>query len=80
MNRMLSAGLLLGLTVLLPGAGLPTPSSRTPTATVLICESKSAYAYHAYECSGLRRCRHTISKVSLADAKNAGYKPCKICH
>lgn len=47
---------------------------------VLICESSSSYAYHAYKCSGLSRCTHSISKLSLQEAQNLGRKPCKICY
>lgn len=49
-------------------------------AMVLICVSRSAYAYHSHRCYGLNRCTHTISKVSLTQAKNSGYRACKICY
>lgn len=50
-------------------------------ASVYICNSKSAYAYHADAyCRGLNRCRHGISKVSASDAVNNGYRACKICY
>jgi uncharacterized protein YgiM (DUF1202 family) len=48
--------------------------------SVLICNSNSAYAYHKYQCRGLSRCRHTVSKVSVGEAKRLGYVPCKICY
>lgn len=47
---------------------------------VLICNSRSAYAYHAYQCRGLTRCAHGISKVTRAQAIHMGYKACKICY
>lgn len=44
---------------------------------VFICVSKSASKYHFSEnCKGLSRCTHKISKVSLAEAKSAGYTLC----
>ena len=46
---------------------------------VAICESRSAYAYHSRLCRGLSRCTHGMSKVTVAQARNAGYVPCKIC-
>lgn len=66
----------------------PTPRStyqkyprKTPTvASVLICGSRSAYAYHSSECHGLNRCRSGISRVSISDARAMGYQPCKICY
>lgn len=48
--------------------------------SVLICQSRSAYAYHKYECRGLSRCTHGILKLTLEQAKKMGYKPCKICY
>lgn len=40
---------------------------------VYICVSKTASKYHYSEnCKGLKRCTHTISKVSLSDAKSRG--------
>ncbi len=48
---------------------------------VYICNSGSAYAYHSSNgCHGLGRCRHTISRVTLSEAKNEGYRACKICY
>lgn len=47
---------------------------------VYICTSLNAYAYHAYKCSGLNRCKRSIWKVDIVNAKNKGYKPCKICY
>lgn len=63
---------------------LPAPAEVVQTqpkeTTVLVCNSSSAYAYHAYMCSGLKRCTHSISKVDRADAINAGRRACKICY
>ena len=47
---------------------------------VLICISKSAYAYHSHYCSGLNRCTHTVSKVAISDAEKMGYKPFGFCY
>lgn len=55
-------------------------SKRPTVATVLVCGSRSAYAYHSYECHGLNRCRSEVSRVSLSEARSMGYVPCKICH
>ncbi len=49
-------------------------------ATVLICNSSRAYAYHAYQCHGLNRCKSGISSVSVSEAKAQGYSACKICY
>ena len=39
--------------------------------SVYICNSSSAYAYHVTtDCRNLKRCTHTIIKVSLTDAVN----------
>ncbi|MDB5207933.1 MAG: hypothetical protein JWR72_3008 [Flavisolibacter sp.] len=35
---------------------------------VLICKSAAAYAYHSYQCRGLKACTHAIEKVSLQEA------------
>jgi hypothetical protein len=44
---------------------------------VYIYVSKTASKYHySQNCKGLSRCTHTISKVSLTDAKSRGYSLC----
>ena len=58
-----------------------TAKRQAPRAVyVAICESRSAYAYHSGMCRGLARCTHGVSKVTVAQARNAGYRPCKICY
>lgn len=51
-----------------------------PEQSVLICVSKSAYAYHRYYCRGLNRCTHTVNKVKVSEAKALGYIPCRNCY
>lgn len=47
------------------------------TDDVYICVSKTASKYHyCKSCKGLSACTHTISKVSLDDAKKSGYSLC----
>lgn len=53
---------------------------RVTVDSVYICQSKSAYAYHSYECRGLQRCTHRIVKIPKATAIKLGYKACKICY
>jgi len=45
-----------------------------------ICQSRRAYAYHSGMCRGLSRCTHGVGKVTVAQARNSGYVPCKICY
>ena len=48
---------------------------------VWICTGSKAYAYHSNRnCSGLNRCGKCIVKVTLAEAKERGYRPCKRCY
>ncbi len=47
---------------------------------VLICKSKSAYAYHARVCQGLKRCKATRDSVTKKEALEAGYRACKYCY
>ena len=47
---------------------------------VLICKSKSAYAYHAGTCRGLKRCKAGTAVLSREEALEAGYRPCKYCY
>lgn len=56
------------------------PSVKVVRDSVYICQSRSAYAYHKYECRGLARCTHGIVKITKAEAVKRGYKPCKICY
>jgi uncharacterized membrane protein len=58
---------------------LPTIYGFTTLAgsEVYICVSKTASKYHfSQNCKGLSRCTHTITKVSLTDAKAKGYSLC----
>jgi hypothetical protein len=59
-------------------AALPEIAQKTDS--VYICQSKSAYAYHSYQCKGLARCTHTIVKMTRAQAVKFGYKAYKICY
>lgn len=92
---MVARRLFLILVVLLLGASMATAQmvrgrtghySRTtkrltPQAVyVAICESRKAYAYHSGMCRGLARCTHGVSRVTVAQARNSGYVPCKICY
>ena len=49
-------------------------------ATVLICNSKSSYAYHKYRCRGLNNCKSGVLTVTLSKAKEMGRTPCKNCY
>lgn len=87
-NRRLLLILVVWLTIWLP-VDAQTVRGRYPhkakrpaarVAYVAICESRSAYAYHSGMCRGLARCTHGVSQVSVAQARSAGYVPCKICY
>ena len=54
--------------------------NRISAEMVLICKSKDAVAYHSHECGGLKRCSHTISKVSKSEAIKMGLRACKKCY
>lgn len=54
--------------------------NRISVDMVLICQSKGAVAYHSHECGGLKRCSHTISKVSKSEAIRMGLRACKKCY
>lgn len=56
------------------------PRKAPAVASVLVCGSRSAYAYHSYECHGLNRCQSGVSRVSVSEARAMGYQPCKICY
>jgi hypothetical protein len=47
---------------------------------VLICKSGTAYAYHNYQCQGLKKCTHLIESVSLKEALALKRKPCEYCY
>ena len=54
--------------------------SQKKELAVLICNSRSAYAYHSHQCHGLKRCRSDIYEVTVSEAIQRGYSPCKICY
>jgi len=74
----LVATLLISISV--SQATIVTPFLRPTVDSVFICQSKSAYAYHSFECRGLAHCTHTIVKITKAQAIKLGYKACKICY
>jgi uncharacterized protein YgiM (DUF1202 family) len=47
---------------------------------VLICNSENSYAYHSHYCHGLNRCKASVSKVTISQAKAKGYRACGICY
>jgi hypothetical protein len=55
--------------------------SNRDTASVYICNSSTAYAYHSTDhCRGLNKCSHEVLKISLSDAiKKYHRQACKIC-
>ncbi len=57
--------------------GVATLSFNQTERKVYICESKNATAYHLdKECSGLQRCKSTITQVSEETAKKKGLHFC----
>ncbi|TSD66352.1 hypothetical protein FFF34_002825 [Inquilinus sp. KBS0705] len=73
---------ILLLLVSVTGGIIPSQAQRAKPKVeyVLICNSSSAYAYHSYECRGLSRCTHEISKVTKKQAIKLGYRACRICY
>jgi hypothetical protein len=57
-----------------------TKESKKEVSAVYICDSKSTNAYHSSaSCKGMSKCSRGFLKVSIADAKQLGRMPCKIC-
>lgn len=78
----LAVALLLGFSNF-SGVSVTTANAVTvqpQTEKVLVCNSSSSYAYHRYTCSGLKRCTHAVTEISIATAKKQGRTPCKICY
>ena len=49
--------------------------------TVYVCTGPMSQCYHKdRHCKGLERCSKTIEAVSVAEAIDAGRRPCKWCH
>ncbi len=47
---------------------------------VLICKSKTAHKYHSHYCRGLKRCTHSVVKVTIKEAVELGYSACGYCY
>lgn len=63
------------------GVGLSENELLLPKSSpVMICVSPKAYAYHRYNCAGLKRCHHSVATVSVSEAIRKGYKPCGYCY
>jgi hypothetical protein len=83
-NQLAMKGILLVVALLIGvsagnASGLALPV-KAAADSVYVCQSRSAYAYHAYECRGLSRCTHVIVKIAKAQAIKLGYRACKICY
>lgn len=65
--------------VFIAAAALVCFSFLSPTATsVYICDSPNAKKYHfKKDCSGLKRCTHTIKSLTKDEAVKRGYSVCK---
>lgn len=57
----------------------PSSSSLTPTPSpsVIVYTTNTGQKYHMDNCSSLGQNKNALS---LAEAKNKGYEPCKLCH
>lgn len=53
---------------------------RQSNATVYVCMSTGAYAYHTHFCQGLKRCKADIAEMSVNEARSRGRKPCGYCY
>ncbi len=50
-------------------------------ATVYVCDTKTAKAYHTSKtCTGLAKCSGTVKEMTKAEAEKAGKTPCKMCN
>jgi hypothetical protein len=47
---------------------------------VLICRGTYAYAYHRYQCSGLKHCKATIVRVTMQETLRMRRTPCENCY
>lgn len=55
------------------GSAAPiTVRARVAVDSVYICQSKSAYAYHAYICRSLGHCTHGIVRITKPRQSNWG--------
>lgn len=62
-------------------ADLQIKVKKTPVASVYICDSKGAVAYHnSKTCRGLQTCKHEIKIISVSEATELGLRRCKICY
>lgn len=63
---------------------VPAPTSNLPAEQnptyVYICTGSSSVAYHSHpNCKGLRNCKASVKKVTMAEAERMNRRPCKIC-
>lgn len=55
------------------------PVPMLPATYVYVCENGKTEVYHLGSCSALNRCKHQVSKITLADAKARGLRVCGTC-
>ena len=62
---------------------VPTQISKQKYNETYVCifTGEYAYSYHSKNtCSGLKRCKADIKKVTISQAKQLGRKPCQKCY
>ena len=80
---LLLLSLVLTTCIVIPGTATSLPitiKNNAVESKVLLCNSKNAYAYHSHHCQGLKRCKSSISEISLSKAKAQGRKACGYCY
>ncbi len=71
----------LFLSIALPGADASIVCETNKDAMVWICGGPNSKRYHSNRnCGGLKKCSKTPSKISLGEARQRGYTPCKKCY
>lgn len=60
---------------------VPTQRSEQKHKETYVYICTGAYSYHSKNtCSGLKRCKADIKKVTISQAKQLGRKPCQKCY
>ena len=80
MKRLITAIFLISILTSATAYSLAGTKQKIEENTVWICTGKGAKKYHSYKCSGVKKCKAEIVKVSEKKAKDMGLTKCKICY
>lgn len=82
MKRIILLAVVLTGLIVLPSRSVTAniTASQKQANKVYVCMSPNAYAYHAYQCQGLRSCKSDVVIMTVSEAIARGRRACGYCY